>query len=233
MWQLAASLWHDLSAAEQAQWESQGTARGMTGFAWYMSQALRPNPGIYLPLAGGTMSGVIEMNDQHIHGLPAPVHLQDPLRRQDYVDYIQPFLIGHGARVHANIDRAIPNDASTAIIFDAADYDNDNLWRPGTSTSRLYITTAGIYLVIGQVLFDASGPATRRITLDDNTPSALAVTQLQFDEITGHWRAHVSTTWYFSAEDFVELRAFQDTGAPLNVVSYSNASPVLQAVRIG
>lgn len=100
MWQLAASLWHQLSAAEQEEWERQATLRHMTGYAWYMSQALRPNPGIYLPLAGGTMSGDIDMDGHEIEDLPAPDQDGDAARKA-YVDTFTPLatLAAHAAAI--------------------------------------------------------------------------------------------------------------------------------------
>jgi hypothetical protein len=61
MYQLATDLWHQLSPSEQATWRTMGVRHKLTGYAMFMSQALRPNPGIYLPLAGGTMDGEIDM----------------------------------------------------------------------------------------------------------------------------------------------------------------------------
>ncbi|GAH97344.1 unnamed protein product, partial [marine sediment metagenome] len=55
MYQKCAALWHTLSADEKQEWESLATPKHMTGFAYWQSQCLRPNPGIYLPLQGGTM----------------------------------------------------------------------------------------------------------------------------------------------------------------------------------
>ena len=78
MYQLAVELWHELSAAEKRTWEAAGTTRHMTGYAWFISQALRPNPGIYLPLAGGAMQGIIVMGSHAITGLPDPSASQDP-----------------------------------------------------------------------------------------------------------------------------------------------------------
>lgn len=85
MFNLCVDLWHELSAAEKAVWESAGTARHMTGYAWYLSQCLRPNPGIYLPLAGGTMTGNILMGANQIRGLPNPT-LAAEATRKSYVD---------------------------------------------------------------------------------------------------------------------------------------------------
>lgn len=80
-------LWHTLSAAEKAAWESAATPRHMTGYAWYLSQCLRPNPGIYLPLAGGEMSGNIGMATHSIIGLPLPTGTGHATRKS-YVDGI-------------------------------------------------------------------------------------------------------------------------------------------------
>ncbi len=85
MFGLCVDLWHTLSAAEKAVWESAGTARHMTGYAWYISQCLRPNPGIYLPLAGGTMSGDILLASNRLRNLPAPAAANDAARKT-YVD---------------------------------------------------------------------------------------------------------------------------------------------------
>ncbi|GAG82566.1 unnamed protein product, partial [marine sediment metagenome] len=66
------ALWHALSATEKLEWESNARPRHMTGYAWFVSQALRPNPGIYLPLQGGTMAGIIDMDGYAIQDLLDP-----------------------------------------------------------------------------------------------------------------------------------------------------------------
>ncbi|MBA7553722.1 hypothetical protein ES705_46321 [subsurface metagenome] len=70
-------LWHLLSEAERQQWESLARPLHMTGYAWFISQCLRPNPGIYLPLQGGTMSGNIDMAKNRLLKLPAPTDPQE------------------------------------------------------------------------------------------------------------------------------------------------------------
>lgn len=77
MFQKVVALWHALSAAEKEAWESLARPRHMTGYAWFVSQALRPNPGIYLPLQGGVMQGVIDMDGFAIQDLLDPVNPQD------------------------------------------------------------------------------------------------------------------------------------------------------------
>ena len=72
MFLMARDLWIALNAAEKRAWESAGTARHMTGYALFISQALKPNPLIFLPLAGGTMTGPIDMGGNKIENLPDP-----------------------------------------------------------------------------------------------------------------------------------------------------------------
>lgn len=85
MFQKVVALWHALCPAEKEAWESLGRRRHMTGYAWFVSQALRPNPGIYLPLQGGTMAGDIDMAGFKIEDLPDPLTAQEPATKS-YVD---------------------------------------------------------------------------------------------------------------------------------------------------
>lgn len=233
MYQKGVALWHALSESEILEWERAGTRRGMTGFAWFMSQCLRPNPGLYLPLQGGTMQGAIEMDGQHIHGLPEPIHLQDPLRRQDYVDYIQPWLVHQGARVKRTSDQSIPDNSITAIIFDTENYDNDNMWTAAPNPERITIQTAGIYLVIGQVHWAAHAAGFRALLLQSMPTGYIAQVRTGMDPTTNEWRGPVTTTWQCDIGDTFLLHVYQNSGAPLNVLYHAEQSPVLQANRIG
>lgn len=85
MYLKAVALWHGLSVVERQDWESLARRKHMTGFAWFMSQALKPNPGLYLPLQGGTMSGNIDMAKNRLLRLPAPTDPQEAARLADLV----------------------------------------------------------------------------------------------------------------------------------------------------
>jgi hypothetical protein len=85
MYEACSALWHTLSDVEKQAWETNARAKHITGFALWQSQCLRPNPGIYLPLAGGTMQGDIAMASHKITGLPAPT-LDPDAATKAYVD---------------------------------------------------------------------------------------------------------------------------------------------------
>lgn len=85
MFQKVVALWHALSASEKQEWESSARPHHMTGYAYFLSQALKPNPGLYLPLQGGTMAGDINMDSNRILNLPSPVDPLEPARLVDLV----------------------------------------------------------------------------------------------------------------------------------------------------
>jgi len=233
MWQLATSLWHQLSAAEQAVWESAGTARGMTGYAWYMSQALRPNPGIYLPLAGGVMAGDVDMDQHQVMDLPAPVADQDAARK-GYVDAeVAGAGGGQGARVIRTSNQLIPHNTLTAVSFDTEDYDNDNMWEGVTNPTYLTIRTPGIYLFIGQVHWAANAAGFRTLLVQLLPAGYIAQVRTDIDDATNEWRGQISTTWQCSAGNTALLYVYQNSGGNLNISHEAGQAPVLQAVRIG
>ncbi len=77
--QQAITWWHQQSAADKLAWERLGTQNHMTGYAYFMSQALAPNPGIYLPLLGGTMQGDIDTDGNRITGLNPALLATEPV----------------------------------------------------------------------------------------------------------------------------------------------------------
>ena len=233
MWQLAASLWHQLSAAEQAEWERQGTLRHMTGYAWYMSQALKPNPGIYLPLAGGNMTGIIDMQWNDITGLPPPIDPTDAARKS-YVDYrVQEEAIRPGARVRRTTNQDVPTGTVTTVSFDTQDYDNDAMWEGVVNPDRLTIQTEGIYLIVGQVHWLANVGGDRQTLIWHSVDSYLAQSLAGPSTATGLVRHNAVTTWYCIVGDYIELRLYNPSVVGMQALADLNQSVVLSANRIG
>jgi len=233
MYQMAAALWHDLTAAEKAVWESQGTTRHMTGYAWFMSQALRPNPGIYLPLVGGTMQGDIDMATHGITSLPDPTNPQDAATKA-IVDALEArYQIG--ARVYNNANIAIPWGAWTALTFNSEWWDNDAMHDPDLNPSRITIRTAGKYLIGGGVQFAINATGNRALDLIVNGVTSIAMANSIALALASATRLSVNTAWQFSIGDFVELFAYQDEvgGAPLNVEATPARSPEFWAHKLG
>ncbi|MBA7652321.1 hypothetical protein ES703_60151 [subsurface metagenome] len=232
MYQKCAALWHTLSASERLDWESRARILHMTGFAYWQSQCLKPNPGIYLPLQGGTMQGAIDMDGHHIHGLPLPIHLQDPLRRQDYVDYIQPHLHFQGARVTHSVDQAIPHATTTTLAFDEERYDTDAIHDNAVFNNRLTCKTAGNYLIIGGLVWSTHNVGGRYIHIRLNGVTIIGYHIWGVSVALGH-RPFIATIYDLALTDYVELRVRQESGAALDVIRSGQNAPLFMMQRIG
>ncbi|GAH91532.1 unnamed protein product [marine sediment metagenome] len=129
MFSKCVALWHLLSEAERQEWESLARPRHMTGYAWFVSQCLRPNPGIYLPLQGGTMSGNIDMAKNRLLKLPVPTDIQEAATK-GYADT-------HGMVPHEATHVAGGSDEidSALAIAAMADLANGKMWQ-GDATNR-------------------------------------------------------------------------------------------------
>ncbi len=230
MFGLCKDLWHTLSTAEKAIWESQGTARHMTGYAWYISQCLRPNPGIYLPLAGGTMSGTIDMAGQRIQNLPAPVAPHEPARKAELDALVGGYTAG--ARVWRNSVQSIPRLSGTAISFNTEDYDTDGIHDNAINNSRLTCKTAGKYLISGQLRFQDSASGQRRLYLFLDNTTYIAV--LYLGTTSGNaYAANITTIYDLSIGQYVEFLVWQDSAGNQDVLSTASYTPSFMMQRIG
>ena len=225
-------LWHLLSEAERQQWESLARPLHMTGYAWFISQCLRPNPGIYLPLQGGVMSGDIDMAKNRLLQLPPPTDEQEPVTKKYFEDNLPVGGYTEGARVYHNVAQSIPNLTWTPSAFNSERYDTDNIHDPVTNNTRLTCKTPGKYISTGHISFPFHYAGKREIAIRLNAAVLIAlhgITSIiaQADILT------VATIYSLALNDYIELIVFQDTGNVLNLLSEGNYSPEFTIQRIG
>lgn len=232
MYQKAVALWHALSAGEKEEWESQARRRHMTGFAWFMSQALKPNPGLYLPLQGGTMTGDITMGKNRLLKLPLPTDSQEPLTLAYYTANIAPYFYKEGARVRHTVTQSIPDTTLTVLAFNSERYDTDGIHDPVTNNSRLTCKTAGTYLIGFTLLFDASAVGERRAQITLN--GTLLLLYPNFPPRADYYCAIMGNTVYkLAVNDYVEVSVWQNSGNALDVKSTNAYTPEFYMQRIG
>lgn len=232
MYQKAVALWHALSTAEKEEWESSARPKHMTGFAWFMSQALKPNPGLYLPLQGGTMAGNIDMATWRILDLPDPLLAQEAITLAYFTANIAPYLYNEGARVYHNAHQAIPNSTSTILSYNSERYDTDAIHSPTVNNSRLTCKTAGKYVINTQIAWETIVGGRRNIVILLNGATSIA-NEWRNAMVGGICRHQIATIYHLAVNDYVETRVYHDQGAPLNVVCTSQYSPEFQMQRIG
>lgn len=232
MYQKAVALWHALSASEQQDWESQARSRHMTGFAWFMSQALKPNPGLYLPLQGGIMAGDIDMAKNRLLRLPLPLDSQEPLTLAYFTTNIAPYLYNEGARVYHNTNQSIPNLTLTTLAFNSEKFDSDNIHDPVTNNSRLTCRTAGTYLISFNGRWETNATGQRWLVLFWNATRYIAMSTLDVG-IPGNFATEMSTIYTLAINDFLQVQVWQDSGGALDIRFVAEYTPNFMMQRIG
>lgn len=239
MYQKAVALWHALSAAEKQEWESQARPKHMTGFAWFMSQALKPNPGLYLPLQGGTMSGDIDMAKNRILKLPAPVDGQeaDTLTARNLAIAAHAAIanahhpLDIGARVYHDASQSIADSTFTTLAFNSQRWDTDTIHNPAVKNSRLTCKTAGKYAIMASIEWSASGVGRRDIRIRLNGATSIANIILEAIAVINQ-RFFLATIYDLAFNDYVECQVYHTATVAVSVVSEAQYSPEFMMQRI-
>jgi hypothetical protein len=143
-------------------------------------------------------------------------------------------------RVHNSGAQTIAHATWTALTFDSERYDPSAMHSTVSNTSRITIANAGIYLIGGNVSWDTdASDQTRRITaLSINGVPGVGteiarqgghVSTAGTTAISGQM---VSTIWFASASDYVELCVFQNSGGNLDSVVAASYAPEFWIQRL-
>ena len=120
-----------------------------------------------------------------------------------------------GARVTNSANQSIPNNAFTTLTFNTEDFDTDSIHDNVTNNSRLTATTAGKYLVYGNVRFAANATNTRGVRFLSSTLGG-GVAEVRVQASSSIVVLIISTVIDMAAADYIELQAYQNSGGALN-----------------
>lgn len=133
------------------------------------------------------------------------------------------------ARVIKGGAQSIPNIAYTAVTFDGETFDTDTLHDNVTNPERLTAVRAGTYKIFGTVGFAASAAGTQRNVRVYKNGVASNFTSVGGMNATIQPYIPVEDLLSLAAGDYVELRAYQDSGAALDAL----AASIFAMIRIG
>lgn len=117
--------------------------------------------------------------------------------------------------VYASASQSVPNSSDTALTANTENYDTDSMH--AGSGSRITFTTAGVYIVLASVAYDASAAARvlTRFQIDgtDLYPcdSRAAIGGATPDQVS------ITRTFAVSAAQYIEVIANQNSGGDLDV----------------
>lgn len=111
------------------------------------------------------------------------------------------------------------------LTFNSERFDTDTMHSTASLTGRIVFTTAGKYLVGGDIEFAANATGQRGIGIRLNATTYIAAGPLVNAAAAGTTRLTIVTYYQFAAADYVELAAYQSSGGVLNVVASGNYTP--------
>ena len=125
--------------------------------------------------------------------------------------------VGDGANVSRSTAQAITTATLTKVSFDTEDRDDHNFWEGVANPTRLTIPVTGWYIIQGEFTFASNTTGVRYVDFLWNNTTGIAGSHAL--PVTGA-SIHVLSAFgirYFTAGDYVELRAYQTSGGNLDI----------------
>jgi len=124
-------------------------------------------------------------------------------------------------RVYQSTAQSIPDAAWTSITFDAENYDVKELHDTATNPERITIPpdAGGTYVVTAQVIYAANSTGYRAIRILLNGTTVLAYGSITNPSGTYTVSVPISTIEQLNAGDYIEVQAYQNSGAALDTVA--------------
>lgn len=139
----------------------------------------------------------------------------------------------NGARVYRTTNQSTASGAFVPISFDAARFNYSSvatlMWVIGSPT-RLTCVIPGVYEIFGNVVWDTNATGIRILTILLNGVTNIAV-QNANPTAAAPARCIVGCTYELAVGNYIELTAYQNVAAPLNVLTVANYSPEFSAWR--
>jgi hypothetical protein len=120
-----------------------------------------------------------------------------------------------------NAVQSITNVTTTMITFQTEDYDTDAMHDTTTNTSRITISTAGVYTVTGFILSAASVAAYNYLYIYKNGSALPSNTGLMAGTKDGANAiiSQITATLSLAATDYVELAFYHNGAGAINVTA--------------
>lgn len=130
--------------------------------------------------------------------------------------------------------QTIPNNTQTKIEFDGVLFDSWNCWDLSPNPTRLTAPIDGIYMAVGTIVFEASSSGHRALNMYYNNTYELA--RSDFPTVGNSVDTHTTVTspsFEMAKNDYIELRAWQNSGSDLDAVATGDHRPTLTLIYLG
>lgn len=131
-------------------------------------------------------------------------------------------------------NQTITTSTQTKISFDAVDSDDWNCWDLSPNPTRLTVPIAGRYLITATASFEAAASGHRAINILKNNTTEIA--RSDFLPVSNSIDTHstvVTPSETLAAGDYIELRAWQNSGSDLDILGAGDHFPTLSLIYLG
>ena len=135
------------------------------------------------------------------------------------------------ARVYSDTAQSFANGATDALAFNQERFDTDAIHDNSTNNTRLTCKTAGVYVISGTIQWAFETSATHRRLAITHNGNYIDFVSHDESPATGH-KMTITTIWKMAVNDYVELKARQNSGSALSVTVNSYHSPEFAMARI-
>lgn len=164
-------------------------------------------------------TSVVEGNGSQFD--PYSVHQVDP-------EFDRPIV---RVRKTAAVNQSITTATPTALTFDVEYFDTNTMHDNAVNNSRLTIPIAGFYLMGADVVW-ASSTAQREVFFRlDGITELDRQSAINLNGVTHH--QNLQYLWFFEVAQYIEVIAFQTSGAGLNVTPTTDEPVVFWAMYLG
>lgn len=135
-------------------------------------------------------------------------------------------------RVYHNTTQSLTTAVEASVAFNTERYDTDTMHDTVTNNNRITFNTAGLYVVTTTfyIVNNATGYRWAAIRLN----GATYVVEQNQNAVNGdNTNFSLTTIYKFAVADWIEVRAYQQSGVALNVGSAVAFSPEFAATWVG
>lgn len=131
------------------------------------------------------------------------------------------------ARIYNSAPISVPHNTGVTLTFDSERWDTAGL-HDTANPSRLTASTAGKYLIFGEVSFATQGGGSRIVGFLVNGTQSIATNNAEGDP-SHHTEVPLTTVYELQAGDYVEFTVAQDSGTTVQAEGY----PTLDSPEFG
>lgn len=135
-------------------------------------------------------------------------------------------------RVKNSSSQTVLNASDKALTFDTEEFDLQDMHNNTVNSSRLTAKATGLYLIIGNAIYESNTSGVRTWRLKVNNTQFIAGSVLPASTTSNATEITITSIYRLEQGDYVELIARQDSGSTLNIINSATFGATFAMVKV-